>query len=243
MKYIIGILRLIAVVIIAAYSTIIGFLILIFTFSTDKCVNWAVGLFSGSIFFISRVKFTYYGGESISKSPAKIYVANHSSHFDPPAMALSSPAPLYFLAKKELKYVPFIGWYIWMSGMIFIDRKNKKRSKESLRIAGEKVKSGKNLISFAEGTRSKTGELMVFRRGAFKMSLEHGIDIVPVGIHGARDVLASGEWLIKPGPISVKYGEVMNYKDYKNHSIEEYAAACREKVAELIEELKSHKGE
>ncbi len=243
MKEVIGVIRMIGVVIVAAYSSFTGFIILLFTFSTDKCVNMAVTLFSRSLFFICGVKYTSYGEEKIASKPAKIYVSNHSSHFDPPALARNSPGPLYFIAKKELRNVPFIGWYIWLSGMIFIDRKDKKKSKESLRKAGEKVKNGKNIISFAEGTRSKTGELLTFRRGAFRMALEHGIDIVPVGILGARDVLASGEWIIKPGPISVKFGDVMKYEDYKNHSIEEFAAACQLEVASLIEELKELKSE
>jgi len=243
MKKVIGVLRLIAMVIAAAYGSITGLIVLLFTLNTDKCVNTAVPLFSKSLFFISGVKFKHYGKDNIPVKPSKIYVANHSSHFDPPALALSSPVPLYFIAKKELRYVPFIGWYIWLSGMIFVDRKNKKKANESIKRAGEKVKNGKNIISFAEGTRSKSGELMTFRRGAFKMSLEHGIDIVPVGIYGANKVLASGEWLIKPGNISVKYGQVMKYEDYKNHSVEEFASACKDQVAELIEELKELQSE
>ncbi len=243
MKKVLGVLRLIGVGIVAAYSSFTGFIVLLLTFDTDKCVNTAVTLFAKSLFFISGVKFTSYGEENISGSPAKIYVSNHSSHFDSPAIALNSPAPLYFLAKKELKYVPFIGWYIWVSGMIFIDRKNKKKSTDSLRIAGEKVKAGKNIISFAEGTRSKSDELMKFKRGAFRMALEHGIDIVPVGIYGARQVLASGKWLINPGPISVKYGDVMTNEDFKDYSVEEYAQACRKEVVKLINELKELRGE
>lgn len=243
MKAIIGVLRLIAIIIATIYSVTAGLVVLLLTFNTDKCVQTAVPLFSKSLFFICNVKHTSYGHEHVSKEPSKIYVSNHSSHFDPPALALSSQVPLYFIAKKELARVPFLGWYIYLSGMIFVDRKNKAKAQESIRKAGEKVKNGKNIISFAEGTRSKTGELMLFKKGAFRMAQAHQIDIVPVGIYGARDVLPSGEWLIKSGHISVKYGEVMKYEDYKNHSLEEFAAECKKQVAELIEELKDLRSE
>ncbi len=123
--------------------------------------------------------------------------------------------------------------------MIFIDRKNKTKSRESIRLAGQKVKNGKNVISFAEGTRTKTGELMKFRRGSFTMAKAHELDIVPVGILGSRSVLASGSSFIHGGKtIKVKIGEVMRYEDYKEYTTEEHAEICRLKVKALINELK-----
>ncbi len=242
MKIVVNFLRLIGVVIIAAYSSTLGLLVRLFTGSTDKCIDTAVTLFSNSIFFISNTKLEVSGNRDIERSPGKIYVSNHESHFDPPALALACPHTLYFIAKKELKYVPFIGWYIWLSGMIFIDRKNKSKATESIRKAGEKVKNGKNVISFAEGTRSKTGKLNQFRRGAFKMALSHGLDIVPVGIAGSREVLASGSMQINAGrTIKVKLGEVLKAEDNAQLTVEELAAKTQQIVAGLISDLKTEK--
>ena len=106
-------------------------------------------------------------------------------------------------------------------------------------MAGEKVKNGKNVISFAEGTRSKTGELMKFKRGAFKMAKAHDLDIVPVGILGSRNALAPGSMMIKTGnTIKVNIGNVIRAEDHKNLSLDELSNLTRETVKSLIEELK-----
>ncbi len=237
MNYVLNVLRLIGIVIIAGFSSTLGLLVLLFTFSTDRCINTAVSLFSRSLFFICGVKLEYTGGENLSKSPGKVYVSNHESHFDPPALALACPHPLYFIAKKELKYVPFIGWYIWLSGMIFIDRKNKTKAQESIQIAADKVKNGKNVISFPEGTRSKTGELMTFRRGAFKIAKLNNLEIVPVAIKGSRNVLPSGGMFITPGIIKVSIGNVITPKEYEGFSVEELANYSKERVKSLLKDI------
>lgn len=242
MKYIINTIRLVLIAAFAGIGSSMGLIVLLFTFSTDKCINTAVGIFSRLLFFICGVKLESYGGENLTKSPGKVYVSNHESHFDPPALALACPYPLYFIAKKELRYVPFIGWYIWISGMIFIDRKNKSKSQESIRKAGEKVKKGKNVISFAEGTRSKPGELLKFKRGAFTMAQKHELDIVPVGISGTGDILSSGSIMIKPNKtIKVSIGEVMKFSEHSHLSTDELAKKCRDQVKLLVDGLKENK--
>lgn len=240
MKHVINIIRIILIIIVSAYGSTTGLIVILLTGSTDKGINTAVNVFSKSLFFVCGAKLEKYGNRDIKKSPGKIYISNHESHLDPPAVSLACPHPLYYIAKKELKYVPFIGWYIWLTGMIFIDRKNKSKSQESIRLAGEKVKNGKNVISFAEGTRSKTGELMPFKRGAFKMAKTHGLDIVPVGILGTRDIMAAGSMKIYSGKtIKVNIGEVLSAEEHADLSLEELSKLTREKVKELIEELKN----
>ncbi|MFK7756203.1 MAG: lysophospholipid acyltransferase family protein [Flavobacteriales bacterium] len=237
MKYVINVIRLICIVISAGISSTLGIIVLLFTFSTDRCINTAVTLFSTSVFFICGVKLITKGGEGLTKTPGKIYVSNHESHLDPPAITLACPHTLYFIAKKELKYVPFIGWYIWLSGMIFIDRKNRTKAQQSIQQAADKVRNGKNVISFPEGTRTKTGELMVFRRGAFKMAKLNDLEIVPIAIKGSREVLASGSMFITPGVISVNIGEVISPEEYKDLSVEQLANYARERVKALREEI------
>jgi len=238
MSIILNSIKLIGVLIIAAYGSTLGLIVLLFTFNTDKCINIAVGTFSRSLFFWCGVKLKTYGNLNVEKSPGKIYVSNHESHFDPPALALACPHPLYFIAKKELKYVPFIGWYIWLSGMIFIDRKSKSKAQASIKKASEQVKNGKNIISFSEGTRTKTGELMIFKRGAFKMAKENNLEIVPLAVSGSREVLASGSWHIKPGLIKVMIGDVIRAEEFKDLSVEELAAETRSRVERMRKELK-----
>lgn len=237
MKYVINFFRLIGVVTTAGISSTLGLIVLLFTFSTDRAIDTAVGLFSNSLFFISGVKLKSKGGENLSRTPGKIYVSNHESHYDPPALAMACPHTLYFIAKKELKYVPFIGWYIWLTGMIFIDRKNKSKAQQSIQEAADKVKNGKNVISFAEGTRTKTGELMPFRRGAFKMAKLNDLEIVPIALKGSREVLASGSLFIRPGTIHVNIGKVISPAEYADLTVEQLAQYTRDRVKALREEI------
>jgi 1-acyl-sn-glycerol-3-phosphate acyltransferase len=132
-----------------------------------------------------------------------------------------------------LSKVPFLGWYMKAVGMIFVDRGNREKARNSMQGAAELINSGRNVISFPEGTRSKTGELMMFKRGSFVIAQEGKIDIVPIGISGARNVLASGSSALRPGVIYVNIGKPIDIKKHQDLSDEELAELARGEVARL----------
>ena len=132
--------------------------------------------------------------------------------------------------------MPFLGQYMYIIGHIFIGRKNKDKAIESMKRAVQKIKSGRNVISFPEGTRSKTGELQMFRRGSFMIAKEGGVDIVPMGITGSRKVLPSGRFGIRPGTITLHIGDAIRMDAHAQKTIEQIAEYTREKVAALIKE-------
>ena len=98
-------------------------------------------------------------------------------------MYMSLDRPIFFIAKKEIKQIPFLGWYMSIAGMIFLDRSNHENAMRSMRNAGNEIKKGKNIISFPEGTRSKTNQIGQFKRGSFIIAKEGKIPIVPVAIN------------------------------------------------------------
>lgn len=185
------------------------------------------------------VKVNLYGTENINYEQASIYVANHASQFDIVALCRVMPITLFYVVKQELKKVPLIGWYIYALGHIFVDRKNPESAKMSMRAAADKIKSGKNLISFAEGTRTKTGELLMFRRGPFLIAKEGNLDVIPIAIEGSRQVLPSGSFSPKPGVINIYIGKVICPDEYQNITIEELAALTRSRVQAMLTERKS----
>ena len=164
-----------------------------------------------------------------------IFCANHQSNYDIIAIYRSAINPIYFIAKKELKTLPFIGWYISTIGMIFIDRSDREKAMASMKEAGQLIKSGKNVITFPEGTRSRTGELQMFKRGSFIIAKSSNIKIIPVGISGSYAVNPPNSFKLRPGKIIVNFGEPINPEEYPHYKPEKLADLTKEKVAQLIE--------
>lgn len=138
---------------------------------------------------MADVDFVVKGKENIPTDRAVIYTPNHAGAFDIPAVILNTPSAPIFLAKKELKKVPVISAWMEALDCVFVDRSNKNDARSSLHEAIEKVREGRSLVIFPEGTRSKDGELGEFRGGAMKVAMETGALIVPVLIEGSRERL------------------------------------------------------
>lgn len=164
-------------------------------------------LFPWGILKFSGIKLVVTGLENIEKDRAYVYVPNHSSIFDIPAMQLSVPNRMVMIFKKELGRIPFFGWQLNMGPYISVDRKNPKSGMQSIEEADRLLNDRKySVLLFAEGTRSKDGEVQEFKRGAFYLAVKVKHPIVPVTITGARErANAGGKFRIVPGTIYVHY--------------------------------------
>jgi 1-acyl-sn-glycerol-3-phosphate acyltransferase len=191
-------------------------------------------IWSPIICAVAGVRVTIEGKENIPRDRSSIFIANHSSLFDIVALSRVMPIALFFVAKMELRKVPFLGWYMIALGHIFVDRKNKEQSMESMRIAAERIKGGQNVISFPEGTRSKDGSIQLFKRGSFIIAKEGKIDMVPIGISGASAVLPSNSFRLRPGHIRVRVGKVIDVDTFEPLSVEQLAELGRQRVIALI---------
>ncbi|MDZ4752647.1 MAG: lysophospholipid acyltransferase family protein [Flavobacteriales bacterium] len=190
-------------------------------------------MWSPVVMIVSGVLIKVSGRENAPRDRACIYIANHESQFDIAALVRSVPVPLFFIAKQELRKVPFLGWYMRAVGMIFVDRGNKENALLSMKRAAKIIREGRNVISFPEGTRSKTGDMLLFKKGSFIIAREGGIDIVPIGISGAREVLPSGSFKLRPGIIRVQIGKPISVKDHRHLSDEQMAEFARTEVGRL----------
>lgn len=228
-RFFVHIIQVLLIVLWTAFCGLFGILMRVLGFSPNRIVLFESRvLWAPIVCAVSGVKVVLEGEQHISQSRASIYVANHSSHFDIVAMSNVFPVPLFFIAKKELKRVPFLGQYMSAVGHIFIDRGNREKALLSMKLAAEKVKDGKNIISFPEGTRSKTGEISLFKRGAFLLADVGKIPVTPVAIIGAHDVLPSGSYAIKAGTIRVRVLEPIEHETWQSWSIEERATHARQ---------------
>ncbi len=136
-----------------------------------------------------------------------VFVSNHTSNMDAPAIVSVSPEPLRFVAKQQLARLPLFGWAARRMGHVFIDRRDSRAAAKTIRERIDRGLHGIGLFFFAEGTRSTTDEMLPFKKGAAVAAITTGLDCVPIGVAGAREVLApKGFSLFRPGPVAVVFG-------------------------------------
>lgn len=163
-------------------------------------------LWSWLVLWTSRVRRDVSADPSFDPTRPCIYAANHQSQFDIPALTLAMPVDFRMVAKRSLAQIPIFGWALWLAGFIFIDRSNRETAIRSLDRAARRLRRGTSIVVFAEGTRSRDGTLLPFKRGGFVMALKAGVPIVPVTIHGGLEILPKGSLWIRPGLIHVHFG-------------------------------------
>lgn len=193
---------------------------------------WAPGLLRAA-----GARLEISGLERLDRGGPQFFVANHQSIIDVPALFAALPVDLHFIVKKELRRVPFLGWYIAAMGMIFVDRKARLDAMAEVRRAAELIRSGRSVVSFPEGTRSRDGEVGRFKAGAFVAAIEAGVPIVPVAIAGAGAVLPPPGFLVRPGTIRVAVGEPIPTLGRELDERGVLAALARARVAQLYDEL------
>jgi 1-acyl-sn-glycerol-3-phosphate acyltransferase len=146
---------------------------------------------------------TVLGREHMAKGQSYVVAANHISAYDIFAVYGWLGIDLKWVMKKELRKVPGIGFGSEAVGHIFIDRSNTKNAIESIRKAREKIRGGISVIFFPEGTRSRKGNMLPFKKGAFKFALDMQLPVLPVTITGTDAVLPSDTLDLFPGRIQL----------------------------------------
>lgn len=163
---------------------------------------------SRSILWAAGVKVVFEGADVIVPDKAQILVGNHTSWFDVATLSAFVPGRYRFVAKQELATVPVFGPAWQACGHIAIDRANRTRAIESMAVVRRKLEEERpTVIMFPEGTRSLTGELKAFKKGAFRLAIETGVEIIPCALIGSFEVMRKGSWLIRGGTITVRFGE------------------------------------
>jgi len=126
-------------------------------------------------------------------------MSNHASLYDIPIILASLPGSIRMIAKRELSYIPYFGTSLKHSEFIFIDRKNRLKAIEDLKIAKRNMLNGIVVWAAPEGTRSRNGVLGPFKKGIFKLAQEIDAIIIPVVIIGSRQLLPAKTWQFHPG--------------------------------------------
>ena len=138
---------------------------------------------------ISGIHIELLGSEGVLREPA-IYVMNHQSSLDGMPLGLLRIPRLAIIGKKEVAFIPFIGWAFWLAGNVLIDRADGRKARGQLDAGIAAIRRRRVSIAiFPEGTRSKEAGFLPFKRGAFQMAIEAGVPVVPVVIKSLKKVV------------------------------------------------------
>jgi 1-acyl-sn-glycerol-3-phosphate acyltransferase len=186
--------------------------------------RWAMWVVRSGLSFAGvRVKVTY--RQSLDPGQRYIFLSNHISNLDPPILVPVIPGRVSVFLKRSLLRIPFLGYGMRLANFIPVDRDGSvKSAKESVETAARVLASGVHILSFVEGTRSRDGRLLPFKKGPFYLAMESGAPIVPVSIFGTENMLKKGSVQVTPGTAHVTFHAPLWPRDY----------ATREDLSEAV---------
>lgn len=163
-------------------------------------------LWSKTIFAVNGIRMQTAIDPAVDPAARYVYLSSHESLTDILALFAALPQPVVMVAKRSLLILPIFSWGMWLAGFVFIDRKNRAAAYRSIEKAGARIRTGRSVVVFPEGTRAEGPELLKFKRGGFVLAQSARVPIVPVGIYGTRKVLAKNHFRVYPGRIAVCAG-------------------------------------
>lgn len=196
-------------------------------------VNWGLKCTC----FISGVKLTVEGYDNIPKDEAVLFVGNHTSLYDIIVTYPLMKRPTGYIAKKEIKKIPFLSWWMYFVNCIFLDRKDPREGLKSVLHAADLIKSGVSIFLFPEGTRSKDGKLHEFKDGGMKIATKSGCPVIPVGITGTSDLFERQFPRIKSSKVKVVFGEPIYTKDMSRAQQKTLSQTVHDEVARLTNQI------
>jgi len=184
--------------------------------------------------WLSGVQLEVHGLEKIPLGRAAIYMPNHQSNCDPPAVISILP-PVLVMAKQEFFRVPVLGRAMILRGFIPINRKNREQAIAAVDRAVAALEAGNSFLAFPEGTRSPDGRLQVFKKGLFMMAIKAHALIVPISVSGARRVMPKGQFAIHPGRVRITVHDPIPAENYSLEQRQALIEATRQAVLQGLD--------
>ena len=165
-----------------------------------------------------------------------LFLANHTSNVDAPAIVGAIPRRVAILARKSLFDIPIAGLAFRLANFVPVARNNREAALASVKQAVEYIKTGSSFLVYPEGTRSPDGRLLRFKKGSFAMAIEAGVPIVPVACSGAHRIMKKNSLVIHPGKVTVRFGPPIDVSGCTIESRDDLAELVHDAVAAQLPE-------
>ena len=186
-------------------------------------------------YFLARIRVEVQGRELVPANTACIFMANHVSNLDPPALLPNIPGRTSAFLKRSLMGIPVLGLGFKLGEFIPVDRSGDRGSaQESIAEARRVLAKGIHITTFVEGTRSRDGRMLPFKKGPFYLAKETGAACVPVSIWGTETMMSKGSVRIRPGTAHITFHAPLNPADFETR--EDLMAAVRAAIASGLPE-------
>jgi len=152
-----------------------------------------------AIAWLTPMRVEIEGMQHVDPERSYVVVANHLSQYDIPLIYGFSRLDLRWVIKAEVLRIPFVAHGCRAIGHIFIDRGNPDQARQAINDAVERLPAGTGVLFFPEGTRSRSGELLPFRKGAFRVASDRGLAVLPMTVVGTEQLMPPGSLRIRPG--------------------------------------------
>lgn len=179
------------------------------------------------------------GVERLDPNQTYIFTPNHQSLIEVPLFVTYLGRNPAYLGKKEVFKYPVFGYGIRLIGMVPVDRSNSPAAVESAKLATENLRRGKSYVVYPEGTRSRDGHLLPFKKGAFMMAIDAGVPIVPVTVSGATKIMPKAKVKVFPSTVRLTIHEPISTAGYSKENVVELMERTRAKIFSALDEAEA----
>lgn len=205
---------------------------------SGRSYMWVARMWAKSFVWLYGLKLDIQGLGNIDRAEHYVVIANHASYTDVPIAIAALPLQIRMILRHTLTRIPVFGWALLASPFLIIDRTNAQKAQQTLAKAVQTIRGGASVLLFPEGTRSATGQLQPFKRGAFKLAFDSETTLLPVAMIGTFDVLPRTSTLPETGRVvKVRVGEPIKFVQDPHRGTREQEMALMKLAEERIRDL------
>jgi 1-acyl-sn-glycerol-3-phosphate acyltransferase len=204
-------------------------------------LRWKRGMYAlghggvGLALALTGIRYRVAGRDQVPAGTAVVFCSNHESNVDPAVLFRGLHPQLHVLYKSELRNVPLMKTVLDVGGFVAVDRGDLESAMRSLSQGAASLRAGNSFLIFPEGTRSRTGALLPFKKGGFIMAIQAQAPIIPVAVMGGRNAMRKGSAFVRPVRVSVRIGEPVPTAGLTVDDRDELVARVRGEVQRLLD--------